>query len=159
MCLLSVFTPLTQPCCTGELANAGTRVPTDAASAEGRVWGRADDDSWLNLPLLQTYLAQYDEALPFGIGWMWDREFNETINFFSGGSGMFFSQVRPGCHAQAVANESCCYPCIGSAGCRTLSVVSAECHGACQHASQRDSSQQGPVPVCWRTGLGRPKHA
>ena len=53
----------------------------------------ADDDSWLNLPLLQTYLAQYDETLPFGIGWMWDREFNETINFFSGGSGMFFSQV------------------------------------------------------------------
>ena len=65
--------------------------------------GRADDDSWLNLPLLQTYLAQYDETLPFGIGWMWDREFNETMNFFSGGSGMFFSQVGPRGHAQDVA--------------------------------------------------------
>ena len=36
------------------------------------VCGHADDDSWLNLPLLQTYLAQYDETLPFGIGWIWD---------------------------------------------------------------------------------------
>ncbi len=46
------------------------------------------------MPLLQTYLGQYDETLPFAIGWMWDRMFNETMNFFSGGSGMFFSQAR-----------------------------------------------------------------
>jgi len=48
------------------------------------------------MPLLQMYLAQYDEALPFGIGWVWDRTapWNENITFFSGGAGMFFSQVQ-----------------------------------------------------------------
>lgn len=70
------------------------------------MWVGADDDSWLNLPLLQTYLAQYDETLPFGIGWMWDREFNETINFFSGGSGMFFSQVGH-VFERAIAHKPC----------------------------------------------------
>ncbi len=56
----------------------------------------ADDDTWVNMPLLQMYLAQYDEALPFGIGWVWDRTapWNENITFFSGGAGMFFSQVQ-----------------------------------------------------------------
>ncbi|KAK9832625.1 hypothetical protein WJX81_004913 [Elliptochloris bilobata] len=66
-----------------------------------------DDDSWLNLPLLQMYLAQYDETLPFGIGWMWDREFNETINFFSGGSGMFFSQAAFGILSQELYGPQC----------------------------------------------------
>jgi regulator of protease activity HflC (stomatin/prohibitin superfamily) len=72
------------------VAGALADAHADAAAAAAR----ADDDSWLNMPLLQTYLGQYDETLPFAIGWMWDRMFNETMNFFSGGSGMFFSQAR-----------------------------------------------------------------
>ncbi|KAK9836088.1 hypothetical protein WJX81_000476 [Elliptochloris bilobata] len=67
----------------------------------------ADDDTWVNLPLLQTYLAQYDETLPFGRGWMWDRTHNETLEFFSGGAGMFFSQAAFGILSRELYGPLC----------------------------------------------------
>ena len=116
------------------------------------VCGHADDDSWLNLPLLQTYLAQYDETLPFGIGWIWDREFNETINFFSGGSGMFFSQVRLHVLGQAVVHGHCCYQRIRSLGYILLFVTSPLLPQCMPARIAAGLEAAGPLLVCSCTG-------
>ena len=61
----------------------------------------ADDDTWVNMPLVQTLLGHYNETLPFALGLVLHTapppQGNDgfVLSWLGGGSGIFMSQVRP----------------------------------------------------------------
>lgn len=52
----------------------------------------ADDDTWMNVPVLLNYLYVFNENLPMAIGFVWDRVWNRDWATISGGSGFALSR-------------------------------------------------------------------
>lgn len=51
-----------------------------------------DDDTWVNVPALLSYLQLFDHRLPLSIGYIWDHIWEKEWSYFSGGGGIVFSQ-------------------------------------------------------------------
>lgn len=93
----------------------------------------ADDDTWLNIPLLQTYLSEYDERLPFVIGWLWPLvDPTPSQNDYCGGAGMFISREGFKILAQNLY-EACPFDRLNditiSSCCTQTGVVKVRAHG------------------------------
>jgi Fringe-like len=53
----------------------------------------ADDDTWINVPALLSYLSDYDSNLPIAIGFIWDGFYLPRWSFLAGGSGIVLSRT------------------------------------------------------------------
>ncbi|CAF3418548.1 unnamed protein product [Rotaria sp. Silwood1] len=53
----------------------------------------ADDDTWINVPALLSYLQLFDHRLLLSIGYIWDDIWVPGWSYFSGGGGVVFSQA------------------------------------------------------------------
>ena len=77
-------------CCVPCLLCPVTYCPEQMAA-------RADDDTWVNMPLAQSLLAQYNETHPFALGLVrrtaYPPKEPDALAWIGGGSGIFMSQV------------------------------------------------------------------
>jgi hypothetical protein len=61
----------------------------------------ADDDTWVNMPLMQSLLAHYNETHPFALGLVRRTALppavpaGHALTWLGGGAGIFMSQVSP----------------------------------------------------------------
>jgi hypothetical protein len=52
----------------------------------------ADDDTWINVPALLSYLQLFDYRMKLSIGYIWDNTGVSGWSFLSGGAGIVLSQ-------------------------------------------------------------------
>ena len=52
-----------------------------------------DDDTWVNVPALFSYLQYFDHRLRLSIGYVWDNTWVPGWSYFSGGSGIVLSHA------------------------------------------------------------------
>ncbi len=52
----------------------------------------ADDDTWINVPALLSYLQLFDYRMKLSIGYIWDDIWITGWSYFSGGAGIVLSQ-------------------------------------------------------------------
>ena len=52
----------------------------------------ADDDTWVNVPALFSYLELFDHRMMLSIGYIWDDLWVKGWSYFSGGGGIVLSQ-------------------------------------------------------------------
>ena len=51
-----------------------------------------DDDTWVNVPALLSYLQLFDHRVSLSLGYLWDDLWISDWSFHSGGAGVVFSQ-------------------------------------------------------------------
>ncbi len=78
----------------------------------------ADDDTWVNMPRMQSLLAHYNETHPFALGVLiqipMDVVTGQALSWHRGGAGIFMSQVSPltvGCPHRASLTMACMFAC------------------------------------------------
>ncbi|CAF2934806.1 unnamed protein product [Rotaria sp. Silwood2] len=67
----------------------------------------ADDDTWINVPALLSYLQLFDHRLLLSIGYIWDNIWVPGWSFFSGGGGVVFSQTAFMSTIPAIYTKEC----------------------------------------------------
>ncbi|CAF3383824.1 unnamed protein product [Rotaria socialis] len=67
----------------------------------------ADDDTWINIPALLSYLQFFDHRLLLSIGYIWDDMWVTGWSYFSGGGGIVFSQVAFMSTMPAIYTKEC----------------------------------------------------
>ena len=66
-----------------------------------------DDDTWVNVPALLSYLQLFDHRASLSLGYVWDDLWMSSWSFHSGGAGVVFSRSAFVSMVPAIYSEEC----------------------------------------------------
>ena len=66
-----------------------------------------DDDTWVNVPALLSYLQLFDHRASLSLGFLWDDVWVAKWSFVTGGAGVIFSQAAFVSVVPAIYGEEC----------------------------------------------------